>query len=384
MNQEKKINVTIVTTWNTRCGIASYSKYLVSQLQHYVNINVAEVTNQSTMNPLFFIKTVSLTRKDCDIIHFQDGIYSMKGTIFLSILSRIIIRSLPNRPLVVSTMHELVPDEPHTQQIGQILCKKTIKLIKSLVNHLIVITSDYLIVHTCESQIIVKGLYHKESSVIPHGSPEPIFMDKNYCKSKLNLDGHRILCIFGYIEPYKGYDTIIDILPNLPQDVILLIAGGSKKDTPLLQKLRNNAAKDPKIRITGYISDADLPTILNAVDIFLFPYQRITQSGPLALALAYEKPIITSDLVAFREIKEKYNCIEIAKDPNEYIEYITQTICDSPKKSKLLESINRYNEDTNWKSVAKQHYTLYKRVLMKAPQNSSNHDNTCQVYQSQK
>lgn len=374
----------MVTTWNTRCGIASYSKDLVSQLQHYVNINIAEVTNQSTLNPLFFIKTVFHTRKDCDIIHFQDGIYSMKGTIFLSILSRIIIRALPNRPLVVSTMHELVPDEPHTQQIGRRLCKKTIKLIKSLVNHLIVVTSDHLIVHTHESQIIVRSLYHKGSSILPLGSPEPVFMDKNDCKSKLNLDGHRVLCIFGFIEPYKGYDTIIEILPNLPQNVILLIAGGSKKDTPLLQKLKNYAEKDPKIRITGYIPDGDLPTILNAVDIFLFPYQRITQSAPLALALAYEKPIITSDLAAFREIKEKYNCIEIAKNPNEYIEYITQMICDSPKGSKLLESINGYKEDTTWKSVAKQHYILYRRLLMKAPQDSSYHDNTCQVCQSQK
>lgn len=358
-----KINVTIVTTWGTHCGIASYSKFLVTQLQNYVNISISEVTDQYTLNPLPFIKTALLARNNCDIIHFQDGIYSMKGTVFLSILSRFIIHLLPHRPQIISTMHEINPDEPLTQEVNQILYSKITRFIKYFANRLVAITSDHLIVHTLESKDLVKDLYKKGAFVIPHGSPEPVFIDKNYCKNELKLGDHKILCIFGFIEPYKGYDTIINILPNLPQDVILLIAGGSKRDTPLLQKLMSNVGRDPRIQITGYIPDADMPTILNAVDIFLFPYYRITQSGPLSLALAYRKPVITSDLAAFREIKERYNCIEIAKNADDYIKYITQITDGSVDLPKMLRFIDRYNEETNWKSVAKQHYTLYKHIL---------------------
>src|SRR5205823_5537076 len=56
-----------------------------------------------------------------------------------------------------------------------------------------------------------------------------------------------------------------------------------------------------RFRITGYLSEAQVPVVFGATDLFLAPFREMTGSASLALGQAYGCPILASDLPALRE-----------------------------------------------------------------------------------
>ena len=116
------------------------------------------------------------------------------------------------------------------------------------------------------------------------------------------------------------------------------------------------------MKVTGYIKDYEIPVVLNATDIMLLPYDRVLQSGVLNIAIAYRLPTITSDLPYFREIKEKYDCIEIAKDELEFMEKIKALLLDETLRRRLTVNCEKYWRENNWEKIAEKYIEVFKRV----------------------
>ncbi|MDI6742005.1 MAG: glycosyltransferase [Smithella sp.] len=122
-----------------------------------------------------------------------------------------------------------------------------------------------------------------------------------------------VLLFFGFIRPYKGLNLLLEafqtIAPDYP-DVSLLIVGESfhgrqgeendkdrflssiHQDDPLLSRI---------VWINRYVPDEQVGRYFSAADVFVAPYLSVTQSGPLNIAYALDKPVIASDLPAFRD-----------------------------------------------------------------------------------
>jgi glycosyltransferase involved in cell wall biosynthesis len=125
-------------------------------------------------------------------------------------------------------------------------------------------------------------------------------------KAALGLEGRRVLTIFGFLARRKGYDVALDALASLPEDVVLLAAGGvhGADQTAPDEELRARAERlgvGRRFRITGYLSEADVPVVMGATDLFLAPFREMSGSASLALGQAYGCPILASDLPALRE-----------------------------------------------------------------------------------
>jgi glycosyltransferase involved in cell wall biosynthesis len=55
-----------------------------------------------------------------------------------------------------------------------------------------------------------------------------------------------------------------------------------------------------RFRITGYLTDEQVPGIFAATDLLLAPFHELSGSASLALGQAYGRPILASDLPALR------------------------------------------------------------------------------------
>ena len=320
-----KINVGIVTTWDIKCGIATYSKYLIDELNKISLLDITLIqNNKKTSNPFYWFKFGFNNRKH-HVIHVQHeyGLFGFHGWGYFLFYAGL---KTSRHNKVVTTLHER-----NTLKDGFIYSK------------LLNIFSDKIIVH-------VENSDHPNAETIPHGT-QGLNLTKIIDKTQI------ILCP-GYITPKKGIDLIIHMLPEIP-NAHLVIAGiarteQDRKYVAKLKKIVDEMRLTRHVSFTGYITDYD--KLFSSANIVVFPYQHTTQSGMLAIALSHGANILTSDIPTFKQMKQQYGCIDTAKNESEYISKIKQALThDNPHTN----AIKRYCELTSWQAVAKQHLRLY-------------------------
>lgn len=100
----------------------------------------------------------------------------------------------------------------------------------------------------------------------------------------------------GRLVGYKGQRFAIEALPSVPGAILWLVGTG-----PLEQELRSLAeglGVGERVRFWGDVANADLPALLHACDVFLFPSITPNEAFGLVLveAMACGKPLVACHL----------------------------------------------------------------------------------------
>jgi glycosyltransferase involved in cell wall biosynthesis len=107
---------------------------------------------------------------------------------------------------------------------------------------------------------------------------------------------------FGYIRKYKRLDLLINAFQDLYnsgfQQIELSIAGSCDNWEYYQSMITISKGIESRIEI---IPDEDIPDLISSCHYLVLPYQYGTQSGVLRLAYQYNKPVIASDIDAFRQ-----------------------------------------------------------------------------------
>jgi glycosyltransferase involved in cell wall biosynthesis len=104
----------------------------------------------------------------------------------------------------------------------------------------------------------------------------------------------------GLIRPYKGVDVLLDAWPAAraaAPDATLLVAGRPMMDVGGLRTDQPGVVLVPR-----FLSDGELAALLRRADVVVLPYRRIDNSGVLAAALAFGKPLVLTDVGGFGEL----------------------------------------------------------------------------------
>ena len=356
-----KINVNILTSKNINCGIADTTEQLIKELEKCGNIeiNVVPIGNTDTKNPWYFIKLLSGIEDDqITHIQYQPDLFGQLPLPILEVnfLPLVITLLKQRKNKIVTTLHE----------VG--LNSRINRLILKFLN-----SSDRLIVHNRNMIEILKknGINENKIVEIPLGSSEPLILDKNECKSKLEVSGMKVITIFGFVSPNKGHDLVIEILPELDKDTILFVAGGARNEDQekykksLESKVLSLGLED-RVKFFNFVDKNDLPVIASATDLFVYPYKWIVASAALSLGLSYRVPTISSDLSYFKEIQDKYDCIELFKTGNkqDLLIKIRQLLVDLDRQAYLKKKCEEFYYDTSWRSVAKKTNAIYSELDM--------------------
>jgi glycosyltransferase involved in cell wall biosynthesis len=113
----------------------------------------------------------------------------------------------------------------------------------------------------------------------------------------------------GHLYPWKGVDLLLDALAELP-GVEGIIVGGHPGESDLA-RLRGRADElglTPRVTFTGMVRPREVAARLDAADVLVLPNpataasERYTSPLKLFEYLAMGRPIVASDLPAFREI----------------------------------------------------------------------------------
>lgn len=367
-------SVNFVTTWNTRCGIAAYSAFLVTELRRDAKIHIVRVSDTHAFSPHFFVSGLK-TGGSRGLVHVQFA-YGMFPELklgrysFLASAALLFYLGLAfGKSQVVTTFHEIMETVSSRSRLRLSYLK--------LLNKIVCSVSDLIIVHTLESKELMIRNYGVSGSnvkVIPMGCYEtPSFLNKDTCKEELNLSGKKVIAVPGFVSENKGHDLLVALLPQLDEEVHLLIAGGTrtKDDMAFYEELKKLAQRNHCAdRITFYDDFPITPAVMNATDIAILPYRRATESLMLRLLIAYRVPTITSDLGVFKVIKQEYDCIELFRSDNkeDLLARLSSLLSDNEKRDFLREQCRKMWNDTKWSSISAEHLEAYLEVLSAHPE----------------
>jgi glycosyltransferase involved in cell wall biosynthesis len=349
------LRVGMVVPEEKNCGIYTYSSFLLEELQKIKGLEVESVSNTCGSDNEKYAGLAKYLGKSFDVVHIQYE-FGRFGKFFVSGTSTPkFYHSFPPQTKVVTTLHELPKSK-----------NPLIRFMHARFLSTILSCSHAIIVHTQEMARL-KEQYPSHADkihVIPHGMVTPkVLKEKTNLPS--SLKGKKIIGFFGFVVPHKQVEKLIEALPSLPSEYVLVIAGGMQGHEEYVSSLRQKAEElgvSSRIQWTGFVDESKISEVLSWMDVVVFPYRQVTESGTLHIAVGHHRIILTSKLEAFEEIENTYGCLRTFSDADEMVSLIQSLITDKQIRKEMVSSMKRFTLDRNWKSVAQEHVNLYRKI----------------------
>lgn len=306
-----------LSSWNSKCGIAEYSKFLLSEFQ----ANRHEWTVLGSLNDerlaadhgrvlrcwtnrlgQFDPVQQALSKALFDILVVQFNFS------FLSLdhLERLIAccRAIGTRTVIMfhSTADVVLDGEPVS--LGRIA--------KSLS------AADLILAHSSEDVERLRGFgVDGNVELFPHGYMEVPPEDEQAARSALGLPaGVPIIGSYGFLLPHKGIDVLVEAFALLrakgrPAKLLLVNAlYPSPVSDQALARCRQIAAErgiaDDVIFETRFLPNEDSMRLLAACDVVVYPYQTTQESSSAAVrvGIAARRPVLCTPLAIFSDVAQ--------------------------------------------------------------------------------
>jgi glycosyltransferase involved in cell wall biosynthesis len=202
--------------------------------------------------------------------------------------------------------------------------------------------------------------------VIPHGVFDYLTRLRDEAPLPDELAGVEspVVLYFGLIRPYKGVDVLLEAFRSV-EDAELWIVG-----RPLgmaLAPLRELAARSGgKVRfVPRFVPDCELPAYFRRADLVVLPHRDAEQSGVLYTALAFEKPIVMTDVGGFGEVAARgAGRVVPPEDATALAVAINEILANADARERLSEGARAAASGPySWDSVARLTLSLYRELI---------------------
>lgn len=221
-----------------------------------------------------------------------------------------------------------------------------------------------LTISNCAKKDIVRTLHIPENKVkvIYCGinkklfKPIPDLSLQRLIKRKYGIRKKFILTV-GPLGTRKNHDRLIDaysILPKYIREDYQLIITGEKKGTynNLLKKVSEIYLVDD-IVFTGFIPEKEMPMIISAASLFVFPSLYEGFGIPLLEAMACGIPILASNVSSIPEVVGSAALLFDPYNINKMANAINRGITDEDLRQKLVQKGFERIKKYSWKNTAK-------------------------------
>jgi glycosyltransferase involved in cell wall biosynthesis len=168
-------------------------------------------------------------------------------------------------------------------------------------------TADRIVVHSQIEVERLRGIIPIDRiRVIPHFvEKRQLPLSPDAARAKLGLADRKVVTLLGFVYGRKGHRYAVDAVPYMPDDAVMIYAGGPVAGRSYVYDLAMSKAQElglgDRFRITGYLSDEDLETWIAATHLAILPFTDLSASGSFSSWISAGKSMLVSDLPGFRE-----------------------------------------------------------------------------------
>lgn len=143
--------------------------------------------------------------------------------------------------------------------------------------------------------------YGRYTTYVSNGVPTPEAADLSRLAG-FGLRPRGYLLFVGRMVPEKDPALLLRAYRDLDTTDPLVLVGDSSHTDGFMNRLRQLAAEDPRVRLVGYQYGADLAALLAGARLFVQP--SLLEGLPLTLleAAAYRLPVVASDIAPHLEV----------------------------------------------------------------------------------
>lgn len=356
-NQEKTLRIGCITTWQQKCGIASYSEHLLSNFystdvtvlaeeksQAEDGGNVMKVWSRENSNLDALFDTVQLKNINCVLLQFNYAFFNFKS------LEKLLNSLIENKIQVVVILHA-------TQDTPRAVKKKLIYLREVFKK------CSRLLVHSIPDLNRLKKLGLVDNVILfPHGvlSWVPPVKTTTPCFT---------VATYGFFLPHKGLFETVQAIKQLREKGIAIQLKMYNAEYPVdcskheIYKIREYIALyklENCIHLsTKFCSDDESLTNLSAADLVVFPYQHTAESSSAAVrnGIVSHAPVAVTPLSIFDDVAGAVHYFP-GITPNDISAGIFNLMKDIQNNSKAVKEVaegaRRLREQFKYPVVARQ------------------------------
>lgn len=372
--KQYKPKVAMVTTWNSKCGIAEYTRMETDatgprvEYEFYPNYgvellkkdgdNVHKRTWHSAFQGNMDELVDELIQSNSDIVHFQFNFGFFNVGQFGNAVER-----LSHEKKVVVTFHKT----DDSDVAGKVVSLKSIA--KQLNKCAAIVVHQIKDINT----LVEFGVEREKIHLIVHGQVQYPKICSEFAKKKCDIKSSLVLGSYGFLLPHKGIKETIYAVAQLKEKHkdILYIPVCALHESQVSQEYLKECVDTVKrlgleknVRfVTDFLPNDESMKYLQACDMLVMPYQpsQESASGAIRFCIAAQRPIITTKQPIFEEFVSCTYQVSTC-NPTEIAEGV-ENLWNSEKKSEYLLQLEKYVQETCWYNTARKFCELYDKLL---------------------
>jgi glycosyltransferase involved in cell wall biosynthesis len=201
-------------------------------------------------------------------------------------------------------------------------------------------------------------------------NPHPIYdffarggMSKQEARGAVGAAEGPLLLFFGYIRPYKGLKYLIEAMPAIIErfECSLLVVGEFYEDSEPYHDLVEKMGLAGKVTfVDRYVGNEEVESFFLASDLVVLPYISATQSGIVQISIAFDRPVVVTDVGGLPEVVSvgKTGFIVPSKDPGALAGAVIKFF-EEGWSEKMAPHFEAERERFSWATMAEKIEKLY-------------------------
>ena len=214
--------------------------------------------------------------------------------------------------------------------------------------------------------------------IIPHGVPDLPFVEPDSVKAGLGMGGRHLLLSFGLVGPSKGYEAVIETMPDVVRavpDAHYVILGathpelqrteGERYRTQLETLAADLGMTEHVVFIDRFVGQHELSRWLEAADVFVTPYPDLDQivSGTLSYAMAAGKATVSTPYLYASEIlADGRGRLVPPGTPGAMSDALIELLQDHDLRAAMAQRAYLHGRGMLWSRVAASYEQLFTRL----------------------
>lgn len=269
--------------------------------------------------------------------------------------------------------------KPVVTTIHTVLQEPTLGYYTSLIE--VIQRSQRVVVMSNKAIEILHEIYYvplEKIVMIPHGVPDLPFIETDYFKKELDLAGRFVLLSFGLLNPGKGFELVLDALPEVVRnhpDLLYIILGkthpevarvyGERYRESLQKLVCEKQLENNVLFIDKFVTNEELYNYISASDVYVTPYHSQEQitSGTLAYAVALGKVAVSTPYRYAQEVlAQDRGYLVPFNNPKALARTMNGILSHREDMHKTRRAAYEYGRSMIWSRVAELYHDLFKEV----------------------